>query len=277
MIQVAEWNAVSTVHNIPVPPEIKTLLDGLTTGGRSSAKPTAVPPLDRKNSGGSGGGSPPTKAGIVPAKPVSSVASKPRTSGSPKTPAATLSKSSSIPLSEKDSSPKRKQLDLEPNLTPRRNSSSTRSPASTPPSSKGLLPATSTLERRRSSTVTGTPTYTGKSSMPARSAAPAPRPVKKDDSLSSAASSSGSDSMSDSTVTSDGGFTDYLSDESEAELQRQAEAKAALVAQNQAEELEFKAARQQLAHVDLRPPKSWNPTNITNSTAARLTNATTKG
>ena len=46
-------------------------------------------------------------------------------------------------------------------------------------------------------------------------------------------------SLSDSTVTSDGGFTDYLSDESEAELQRQAEARAAVVAQNHAEELEF--------------------------------------
>lgn len=72
--------------------------------------------------------------------------------------------------------------------------------------------------------------------------------------------------MTDGTVTSDGGFTDYLSDESEEELQRQAEARAALVAQNQAEEMEFKAARQQLAHVDLRPPKTWNPTNITNNT-----------
>jgi len=84
--------------------------------------------------------------------------------------------------------------------------------------------------------------------------------------ISSASSSSGSESgesslgsMTDSTVTSDGGFTDYLSDESEAELQRQAEVKAAIVAQNQAEEQEFKAARQQLTYVDLRPPKSWNP------------------
>lgn len=76
--------------------------------------------------------------------------------------------------------------------------------------------------------------------------------------------------MSDCTVTSDGGFTDYLSDESEAELQRQAEARAALVAQNQAEELEFKAARQQLAHVDLRPPKSWNATNIMNNNSGRI-------
>jgi hypothetical protein len=66
--------------------------------------------------------------------------------------------------------------------------------------------------------------------------------------------------MTDGTVTSDGGFTDYLSDESEAELQRQAEIKAAIVAQNQAEEQEFKAARQQLAEVDLRPPKTWSTT-----------------
>lgn len=67
--------------------------------------------------------------------------------------------------------------------------------------------------------------------------------------------------MTDSTVTSDGGFTDYLSDESDAELQRQAEARAVLAAQNQAEEAEFKAARQQLAHIGLRPPKAWNPNN----------------
>ncbi|KAI1796272.1 hypothetical protein LXA43DRAFT_989131 [Ganoderma leucocontextum] len=76
-------------------------------------------------------------------------------------------------------------------------------------------------------------------------------------SLSSSASSSSSGSSSETTVISDGGFTDYLSDESEAELQRQAEAKAAIVAQNQMEELEFRVARQQLADVDLRPPKSW--------------------
>jgi len=92
---------------------------------------------------------------------------------------------------------------------------------------------------------------------------------RRKEEFSSGSSSSGSDdirgssgSLSDSTVTSDGGFTDYLSDESEAELQRQAEAKAALLAQNQIEEMEFKAARQRLANVDLRPPKTWNPMNM---------------
>jgi len=82
---------------------------------------------------------------------------------------------------------------------------------------------------------------------------------------SSSGSSGGRSSLSDNTVTSDGGFTDYLSDESEAELQRQAEEKAALFAQMQAEELEFKMARQQLAHIGLRPPKSWNPTNTSSA------------
>lgn len=66
--------------------------------------------------------------------------------------------------------------------------------------------------------------------------------------------------LSDNTITSEG-FTDYLSDESEEEIQRQAEARAAVVAQSQMEELEFKMARQQLARVGLEPPKSWTETN----------------
>lgn len=74
----------------------------------------------------------------------------------------------------------------------------------------------------------------------------------------SSASSDSSGSASE--MTADGGFTDYLSDESEAELQRQAEIKAALIAQNVMEEEEFKAARRKLANVDLRPPQSWTGT-----------------
>ena len=86
---------------------------------------------------------------------------------------------------------------------------------------------------------------------------------------SSAGSSSGSSASSDITV--DGGFTDYLSDESEAELQRQAELRAALIAQTKVEDQEFKAARQQLATVDLRPPKSWNTNMARSQTASRPT------
>ncbi|KAK7030248.1 SCF ubiquitin ligase complex subunit cdc4 [Paramarasmius palmivorus] len=85
-----------------------------------------------------------------------------------------------------------------------------------------------------------------------------PRTSQKEvDNRSGASSSSGSDDSSsdsifDSVTTSDG-----LSDESVAELERQKEARAALLAQNQAEEMEFRAAKQQFAHIDLRPPKSW--------------------
>ncbi|KAI0068948.1 hypothetical protein BV25DRAFT_1874328 [Artomyces pyxidatus] len=93
--------------------------------------------------------------------------------------------------------------------------------------------------------------------------------LKSPSSGSSDSGESQSHSGSEGTVTSDGGFTDYLSDESEAELQKQAEAKAALLAQNHMEEQEFKLARQQLAHVDLRPPKSWNPATAASSSTPR--------
>ncbi|KAJ3999495.1 hypothetical protein F5050DRAFT_1686965 [Lentinula boryana] len=325
MIQAADWRSVSIVHHIPIPPEIKALLDGLTTGGRSSSK-VSMPPLDRKssNGAGTGGGLPLTKSTntSTTAKPALGT-NKVRTSVSPKSPAATLSKATSNAVEgarntldkEKSSnnsahsSPGRKHIDLD-TTTPRRNSGS-RPPLATPPLNKGspdlrspdsrtsvmprkgspdsrssILPlrkgspeSRPALERRRSNTV-HPPAPNFKPSTPVRNTAAshtlASRQTPKNDDSSSVSSGS-SDSLSDSTVTSDGGFTDYLSDESEAELQRQAEARAALLAQSQAEELEFKAARQQLAHVDLRPPKTWNPTNITNSnTAPRLT-TTTKG
>jgi hypothetical protein len=81
-------------------------------------------------------------------------------------------------------------------------------------------------------------------------------------SISGESSASSSDSGgSETTIISDGGFTDYLSDESEAELQRQAELKAAMIAQSHQEEQEFRAARQQLVNIDLRPPKSWATNN----------------
>jgi hypothetical protein len=42
-----------------------------------------------------------------------------------------------------------------------------------------------------------------------------------------------------------------------------------MVAQTKMEEQEFTAARQQLATVDLRPPKSWNPNVARSQTAPR--------
>ncbi|PPQ67830.1 hypothetical protein CVT26_007077 [Gymnopilus dilepis] len=179
------------------------------------------------------------------------------------------------------SSPSRKSIDLENPVSPRR-VSSVRRPALTPATTSVSVskifaadsrssPATPEKEstgsvRRRSSVSTSA---SPSSQTPRYPELPlsfiVPRSSKKDDDCSASSSSGSSDglgSISDSTVTSEG-FTDYLSDESEEELQRQAEARAAFIAHNQAEELEFKMARQQLAHVGLRPPKSWNPTSTT--------------
>jgi hypothetical protein len=169
------------------------------------------------------------------------------------------------------SSPSRKYADLEGSVSRRNSSSRPPLPAATPSMSVTKVTVDAqphTPVRRRASVSNPTPsksspTGTRPGDRSTGPSTPRSQSKKSSDEISSASSSSGSSdglgSMTDSTVTSDGGFTDYLSDESEAELQRQAEAKAALVAQTQAEEQEFKAARQQLAHVDLRPPKSWNP------------------
>ncbi|KAJ3511502.1 hypothetical protein NLJ89_g4064 [Agrocybe chaxingu] len=164
------------------------------------------------------------------------------------------------------SSPSRKSLDLENPISPRR-VSSVRRPAPSPATTSVSVSRVSVADSR---SVEDKSVRSRGSSVSSVSVAPrmtenflVPRSKKDDDcsASSSSGSSDGMGSLSDSTVTSDGGFTDYLSDESEAELQRQAEARAAVVAQNQQEEQEFKMARQQLAHVGLKPPKSWNPNN----------------
>uniref|UniRef100_A0A0W0FCW2 Uncharacterized protein n=1 Tax=Moniliophthora roreri TaxID=221103 RepID=A0A0W0FCW2_MONRR len=326
MIPAADWRSVSIVHNVALPPEVKSALEILSPKPTSTSSPTlrsgvsksAIPPLDRRSSGSN---SPPTKSATVPSKsftPPSIATSKSRPGGSPKQASASLSASLSrasgsaalsggpassldqpprrpaiIDTSEKSilrsghSSPGRKQIDLDNSVTPRRNSGSRSTNVNTTPNSasaKGTgesrsSPGVSSERRRGASVSTVSTNSPPKSSQATKTATtPAafnlPRTSQKEAGNNSSASSNNgsddrsSDSMSDSTITSDGGFTDYLSDESEAELQRQAEARAALLAQNQAEELEFRAARQQLAHVDLRPPKSWNPANITNNNSA---------
>lgn len=73
---------------------------------------------------------------------------------------------------------------------------------------------------------------------------------------SSGSSSSAADSLT--TITSEG-FTDYLSDESDQELQRQAEARAAELAIAKHEKDEFDAALHTVRHLSLQPPPEWNP------------------
>lgn len=315
MIQAADWRSVSIIHHIPIPMEVKAALDNLSPKPSSPTTPrqgskASIPTIDRKNSNGS----PPSKL-IIPGKASAAVTipGKGQSAGSPKLSTTSLSGgmsrsnsiSTSVPTSwtleqanprrpgqadaserqssSAQSSPNRKHLDLDSPPSSRRHSGSRTSlPAVNSPQvsvSKSTQSSQSPERRRAPPSV---PVINAAKSSPPSRAADRPstflvaRSKKDDDGISSASSSSGSGSLTDSTITSDGGFTDYLSDESEEELQRQAEAKAALVAQNQAEEMEFKAARQQLAHVDLRPPKSWNPTNLTN-TSSSTSRVATKG
>ncbi|KAJ6539230.1 hypothetical protein B0H19DRAFT_1222509 [Mycena capillaripes] len=287
LIQPADWRSVSLVHHVPIPSDVKAALDNLSSRGspipsptspvRSgpSAKPT-IPSVDRRNSTS---GSRTAKSAAMP------IPTKGRSGGSPQMVASSITStssrgsgssggtSSSVPTAStmeqqaqrrretpadaekppgsSNSSPGRKHTDLESPITPRRNSGA-RAPAST---------ASSSVSKKKAADSENSSALSSKKAAVETSSA-----SKKAD-LETASSSSGSDSLTESTITSDGGFTDYLSDESEAELQRQAEAKAALVAQNEAEELEFRAARQALANIGLRPPKSWVATDTARSTA----------
>ncbi|KAH9899758.1 hypothetical protein C8Q73DRAFT_754285 [Cubamyces lactineus] len=319
LIGAADWPTVSLVHHIPIPPEIKTILDGITsprgtsplaspTGTvRSAATQAPAPAMSRRSSYNV---SSPTRSEAVTAKVVpATISTKARSGGSPQqvaaslsgnargatgdVPMASLSKASAVEphqssrrsamdvFAEKrpdpsnmTHSPGRKHAELSGSVARR---SSERRPsitAAAPSAPAGKVTVDATPQRRR--TAPSTPNASSTSlpqanrpverpaeritdrapvdPVPSKRGSPLEEAVERM-SLSSASSSSSGSGSSETTL--DGGFTDYLSDESEAELQRQAEAKAAILAQNQLEELEFKAARQQLAHVDLRPPKSW--------------------
>ncbi|KAF7301371.1 WD-REPEATS-REGION domain-containing protein [Mycena indigotica] len=232
-IQLADWKAISIIHHVPTPPEIKSVLDSATSQTRTKpAKSPAMPIPMKSRVGGSPQMTPSSIAGTSSRSlPSASHIERPRHS------------LDSTPASS-NSSPNRKHVDLDP-VSPRRNS--------------GARPPTSTT-KPKPITKTSPPATTKVLAKPVE----LPRPSRKLDIETSSTSSSGSDSISsgsytESTVTSDGGFTDYLSSESEEELQRQAEAKAAVVVQNEAEENEFRMARQMLANITTRPPRSWLP------------------
>ncbi|KAI0750921.1 hypothetical protein C8Q80DRAFT_1099758 [Daedaleopsis nitida] len=332
-VGAADWPTVSLVHHIPIPPEIKTILDGIcvptsprgtpplgspTASVRVAAVQSAAPGMSRRSSYNVAS---PTKteSGTTRSNAVA-IPTKGRSGGSPQQVTASLSSvsragggdgaSSSLPSASpmdqyqssrrsamdvfadkrpdpsntSQNSPGRKHLELSGSVarrsTERRPSISSLSPPKTGPDAtsqrRRTVPTTTTaatvarrtevsvervsVERASTERVTERVIVErAPDTTPARRGSTIEEVVDKAEkmSLASSASSSSSGSSSETTVISDGGFTDYLSDESEAELQRQAEAKAAILAQNKMEELEFRAARQQLEHVDLRPPKSW--------------------
>ncbi|KAG6378845.1 hypothetical protein JVT61DRAFT_13125 [Boletus reticuloceps] len=246
LIQPADWPTVSIVHSIPMPPEIKSVLDAvlsraspipiISSARAQSQHPSSTSILDRRNSTSS----PSIRPCSTPKSQPVAIPSRGRSGGSPVPQSPALGGTtprSSAPASDQYT------------LSRRQTFSEGTKDRSRAPSARSILSRRffgRTLSSKRSTLETAMATLDVSSS-----------------SEGSSDSGSSRGSLSDATVTSDGAFTDYLSDESEAELQRQAEAKAALVAQNQAEELEFKAARQQLAGVGLRPPKTWDDTNET--------------
>ena len=305
MIQAADWRAVSIVHRVSIPPEIKLALDSFSQKGllvqsttitSRSSPGKFISSAARRNSGATT----PSKSNILSAKAMNTPIQGRGRSLQATDGGANLSRSSSTSMisssvpssmdrsltrkkasmaSERridgtqsaQSSPSRKPTDIENPVPPRR-MSSTRRPAVTPATtsvSVSKIVADSRSQSNHDTPLKFRTLIPGSvdSSAASRNAdhGPSfiiPRSSKNEDDCgasSSSGSSGGRSSLTDNTVTSDGGFTDYLSDESEAELQRQAEEKAAVFAQMQAEELEFKMARQQLAQIGLRPPKSWNP------------------
>lgn len=340
LIPPADWPAVSTVHHIPVPPEVKALLESINPATSKSSSPlgnssvlgksalASIPPpsLDRRSSSGAV----PSRASTTPyasrTQPLA-IPIKSRSTGSPKEPVALLTgatartplrdspptsnsalidfgpthlRKTSVDNAEKrgDSpntpSPLRRSIELErvdsSRSAPRRSSVS----KATSGSLKSLVDTSPVLRRRAS--ITESPSATSPQlarNLERRDTISAARPNIKKSSLdidfsilsisagpkspvsahSDSSDSSSQSGSSDGTITSDGAFTDYLSDESEAELQKQAEVKAALLAQTHAEEREFRAARQQLASVDLRPPKSWGTGNSSSQMTPRVQGA----
>ncbi|KAH9938552.1 uncharacterized protein B0H18DRAFT_967759 [Fomitopsis serialis] len=326
LIGAADWPAVSLIHHIPIPPDVKAVLDSLTTrpgmtspsgGNRATNVSATAPSMSRRSSYQV---SSPTRAENAATRSAAMpISPRGRSGGSPQQATLALASSgsrhatangdgsaSSLPnrsamdqfqgsrrsnaehgekrsdsTNSSQHSPGHRNIDLGGSVsrrsTERRSSVSNVAAVSV---SKAAMEAQSPRRRTQTAKSDSPPPAAPATKSERPSAAPPPlkratstlEKSLKELNISSASSSSSGSTTSETTIISDGGFTDYLSDESEAELQRQAEVKAALLAQSQAEEAEFRVARQQLATVDLRPPKSWNGTN--NATPRSQTSAT---
>jgi len=310
LIGAADWPAVSLVHHVPIPADIKALLDSITTKGGSVSpvgsirvtNPQSLAPSMSRRASYQVGSPTRTEHGTI-RTPAVTIPSRGRSGGSPQQGTVSLAvnttrnvngdgTASSLPTrspmdqyqgprrtnadqhgdrrsestNASQHSPDHRNVDLGGSLS-RRNTERRPSISTVPPSILGTTDI-SVQRRRTQISVPSSPPLIASTGRTAERQTTAPPALQRRAStlekslasmnISSASSSSSGSTNSETTVISDGGFTDYLSDESEAELQRQAEAKAAILAQNHMEEQEFKAARQQLASVDLHPPKSWN-------------------
>ncbi|KAJ7791320.1 hypothetical protein B0H14DRAFT_2935825 [Mycena olivaceomarginata] len=239
LIQPADWRSVSQVHHVPIPSDVKAALDRATgsplpsTSPVRSAAKAAIPLVDSRRNSTSGRSS--AKSAAVP------IPTKGRSGGSPQMVASSVTSTSS-----RGSGSSGGTSGSVPNASQPVSSSKVADAVQTRRRNLQRRPRRSPQSplRRCGPLMRPKPQKKEKADIEnsaAVSGSDPPRPQKKKDLETSSTSSSGSESMTESTVTSTGEFTDYLSDESEAELQRQAEAKAALVAQNEAEEMDWAA------------------------------------
>ena len=314
------------MHNIPVPPDVKALLESLgyqrmpafannSTNTRGAMPPSQPPSMSRRSSAVVASA---LRSEVTPVKQHSLPIPSRLKGGSPQQTASPLTTTSSrqsgehSPSSaasangmdqivlprrsiveaqterrrdnsrESKQSPSRKNVELTGTLS--RKGGSQRPPLSNVVPPKGIVDAQPQSRKGSAGNPSPPPSHTPRhadrghersnSTATLRQRSPLELDVSGL-SISSGSSSASSDSGdgSETTVISDGGFTDYLSDESEAELQRQAEVRAAAIAQTQVEEQEFRMARQQLVNVDLRPPKSWT----SNVSTPRLQSSSSSG
>ncbi|GJJ07272.1 hypothetical protein Clacol_001472 [Clathrus columnatus] len=261
-INAADWYAISKIHGIIAPSK--------TT---KPVLPVVTPSIERRNS------NPVSSSRRSSDTPPSMVA----TGGGPKLPLVTR-ETTIITLSPK-SFPKPATSSIATTIA----SSPSRS---SPPLNPSASPSTERRVSTRTYPITDTPFATLRGPPPnfnlnnptqtLNSSPPRPvnSPPKSSASVSSSSSSrsSGSGSITQSETVTSEGFTDYLSDESEAEMQREAERRAneaEIVARLQRtklehgrEEQEFRAARTQLASVGLQPPPAWSTGKPINNTAA---------
>lgn len=314
-VQIADWPAVSVIHHVPIPGDVRALLESLgqrippfaqnvvnTRGVFPSSQP---PSISRR---GSAVVASALRGEIMPVKSASlPIPVKLRGGGSPQQVVSPLvnnpsrtslesSPGSTVSTNSMDQIvlPRRPAVDTQPEKRRDNSRESKQSPGRKHAELNGTLSRRASTQRPSLSAVVAVAKSNNDTPRKGSGGNPSPPPtnsIRGTDrtherntststlrqrspldlevaglSIRSGSSSASSDSGdgSETTVISDGGFTDYLSDESEAELQRQAEIRAAIIAQTQVEEQEFRAARQQLANVDLRPPKSW--TSNVNST-----------
>lgn len=275
LIGAADWPAVSVVHHVPIPPDVKSLLDSITAAPVSRPSPTGsmrgFPQPHQSNMVRRGSyhlASAP-KADTTPTKTAPmAIPFKGRSSGSPQQLASSLTNSaadtsggassSSLPNSsamdqyvlqrkpveprsdkavgDTRYSPGRKSAELTGSVS-RKGGALAPAAAKGPPSIPAAIPSMSLSKvtvdaqpRRRVGGTNTTPPMSTLSKAPERQPTPPRKSLEgamANVKISSASSDSSGSNSDQTTVISDGGFTDYLSDESEAELQRQAEIKAA--------------------------------------------------